>query len=49
MKDIKVFLRKKNKKRQNGQEQHKNLPEDEKQKFLEYIQKYYKMRTKALV
>ena len=37
VKDIKVFLKKKKKKKQQYCcEQHKNLPEDEKQKLVEY-------------
>ena len=41
MKDIKVFLKKKKeKKSQYGHQQHKNLPEDEKQKFDEYRKIY---------
>ena len=37
VKDIKVFLKKKmKKKRQHGRERFKNLPEDEKQELVEY-------------
>ena len=37
VKDIKVFLKNKKKKKQTyGHEQYKNLPEDEKQKLSEY-------------
>ena len=36
MKYIKVFLKKKKKKQQCGVERYKNLPEDEKQKLVEY-------------
>ena len=38
---MKVFLKKKNKKRQYGREQHKNLPEHKKQKCVDYRKKYY--------
>ena len=48
VKDIKVFLKKKEK-RQYGSEQHKNLAEDEKQKLVEYEKKYYKMRKNTLL
>ena len=48
MKVIKVFLKKK-KKWQHGREQNKNLQEDEKQKFVEYRNKCYKMRKNALL
>ena len=45
MKDIKVFVRnKKKKKREYGHERYKNLAEDEKQKLTEYRKKYYKMK-----
>ena len=45
MKDIKVFLKKEEKRKQQyGQEQCKSLPGDEKQKLVEYIKQYYKMR-----
>ena len=40
---------KKEKKRQYGHEQYKNLPEDEKQKHVECRKKYYKMRKKSLI
>ena len=47
MKDIKVFLKKKKKKKQQyGCGQYKYLPEDEKEKFVKYRKKYYKMREK---
>ena len=36
VKDIKVFLKKKKKKKQYGRGQYKNLLEDEKQKLVEY-------------
>ena len=45
---MKVFLKKKNK-QQYGREQYKNLLADEKQKFLEYRKKYYKMRKNAFL
>ena len=38
----------KEKKQQHGHEQYKNLPEDRKQKFVEY-RKIYKMRKNALL
>ena len=45
MKDIKVFLNNKTKKKwQYGLQQYKNLPEDEKQKLVEYITNYHKIR-----
>ena len=50
MKDIKVFLKKEEKRKQQyGQEQCKSLPGDEKQKLVEYIKQYYKMRKKYLI
>ena len=45
---MKVFLKKKNK-QQYGREQYKNLLADEKQKFLEYRKKYYKMRKNTFL
>ena len=40
MKDIKIFpRRKKGKKQQYGREQYKSLPEDEKQKLVDYRKK----------
>ena len=49
-KDIKVFLKKKKKrKRQYDRERYKNLSEDQKQNLVEYRKKYYKMRKKALL
>ena len=47
MKDIKVFLEKKKKKKQYGLEWYKNLSEDEKPKLIEYRKKY-KVRKNAL-
>ena len=46
VKDIKVFLKKKKKKKKQQEhcQQYKNLPEHEKQKLVEYRNKYYKMR-----
>ena len=42
LKDIKVFLKKKNEKKwQYGRERYKNLPEDEKQKLAEYREKIF--------
>ena len=43
MKDIKVFLKKKKKKKQHGREGYKNLSEDEKQKLVEYRKKILKI------
>ena len=40
---------KKKKKQQYGREQYKNLPEDEKQKLVEYRKKCYRMRKNALL
>ena len=41
MKDIKIFLKKtKKKKQQYGRERYKNLSKDEKQKLAEYSKKY---------
>ena len=48
VKDIKVFLKKKEK-HQYGSEQHKNLAEDETQKLVEYRKKYYKMKKNTLL
>ena len=45
MKDIKTFLQKKKKKKQQyGHEGYKNLPEKEKQKLVEYRKKIYRMK-----
>ena len=50
VKDIKVFLKKKKKKKgQCGCGRYKNLSEVEKKKLLEYRKKCYKMRKKALL
>ena len=44
MKDIKIFpRRKKGKKQQYGREQYKSLPEDEKQKLVDYRKKKEKL------
>ena len=44
LKNIKAFLKKKKeKKQQYGQEQYKNLSEDEKQKLAEYRKKHYEI------
>ena len=49
VKDIKIFLKKiKKKKQQCGCEQYKNLPENEKQKLVEYRKKHYRMIKNAL-
>ena len=40
VKGIKNFLKKKNKKREYGHEQDKNISEDEKQKLVEYRKRY---------
>ena len=49
VKDIKVFLRKKKKVSDNMiVNDNKNLPEDEKQKLVQYRKKYYKMRKNKL-
>ena len=49
MKDIKIFLRKEKKKRQQyGLERYKNLSDDEQQKLVEYRKKYYSMRNNPL-
>ena len=40
---------KKKKKQQYGREQFKNLPEDGKQKLVEYRKKCYRMRKNALL
>ena len=48
MKGIKVFLKKKKDKRQQyGCKNYKILPENQKQKLVEYRKKHYKMRKKA--
>ena len=50
MKDIKIFLRKKKKKKQyDGRKSYKNLSEDEKQKLVDYREKYYRMRKNVLL
>ena len=50
MKNMKVFLKKKKKKKQQyGHEQYKNLPEDDKQRLVEYRKNYYKMRKNTLL
>ena len=41
--------KKKIKKRQYGRKRYKNLQQDKKQKHIEYINKYYKMRKKVLL
>ena len=43
----KYFLRRKERKQLYDCERYKNLPEDEKQKLVEYRKKYYKMRKNA--
>ena len=48
MEDIKIFLKKKKKKKlQYGCECYKNLSEGEKNKPVEYIKKYYAIRKNA--
>ena len=47
VKDIKIFL-KKTKYQQFGRERYKNLSEDEKNKLVEYRNKYYRMRKSTL-
>ena len=42
VKDIKIFLKKKKKKRKYWHERYENLPKDEKQKFAHYRKKYFK-------
>ena len=50
MKDIKMSLKKKNKKeRKYGGERYKKLSEDEKQKLVEYGKEYYRMKKKNRV
>ena len=50
VKDIKIFLKKlKKKKQQYGCERYKNRSEDKKQKLFEYRKKYYRMRKNALL
>ena len=48
VKDI-IFFNEKKKKWQYGCERYKNLPEDEKQKLVEYTRSYYRMRKKCLI
>ena len=45
MKDTKIFLpeEERNKKRQYGRKQYKNLSEDKKQMLVDYRKKYYKI------
>ena len=38
--DIKIFLKKEKQKKLHGRENYKNLSENEKQKLVEYIEKY---------
>ena len=47
MKDIKIFLKKKKKKKRNVRECYKNPSEDEKQKLVEYRKKHFTMRKKC--
>ena len=47
VKDIKSFPKKK--KKSDNMAEYNNLPKDEKQKFVEYTKKYYKMKRKALL
>ena len=50
MKDIKIFLEKKKKKKQQyGRERYKNFSEDEKNKLVEYRKKYYRMIENTLL
>ena len=50
LKDAKIFLNKKNKKRQQYCcECYKNLSENEKNKLVEHRKKYYKMRKNGLL
>ena len=50
MKDIKIFLRKKKKKTQQySHKRYKHIPEDEKQKLVQYRKKYYKKRKNTLL
>ena len=47
VKDIKIFLKKKKKQkiiREYGREQYNNLPENEKQRLVEYKKRYYEMQ-----
>ena len=50
VKDIKIFLKKKKKKKlQYGRELYKNLSEHEKQNLIEFRRKYYRMRKNSLL
>ena len=49
MKDIKVSQKRKRRKQQYAFERSKNLPEDEKQKLIEYRKKSYKMKKNAVL
>ena len=50
LKDVKIFLNKKNEKRQQYCcECYKNLSENEKIKLVEHRKKYYKMRKNGLL
>ena len=50
MKDIKIFLKKKKKKKgKYGRERYKNLLEDEKQKLAECRKKYHRARKNVLL
>ena len=50
VKNIKIFLRRKKKKKwQHGHEHYQNLTEDERQKLVEYRKKNYRKRKNALL
>ena len=52
MKDIKIFLKKKNKQNQTRQydrECYNNLSEEEKQELVEYRRKYYRIKKYSLL
>ena len=52
MKDIKIFLKKKNKQNQTRQydrECYNNLSEEEKQELVEYRRKYYRIKKYVLL
>ena len=50
LKEIKIFLKKNEKKKQkHGCERYKNLLKDKRNKLVEYRKKYYQMRKRALL
>ena len=46
VKDVKIFLKKKNEKGEYGLTWYEKLSEDEKERLVEYRKRYYKMQKK---